>query len=253
MSFHIIIPVRMESTRLPGKPLLDIAGKPMVQHVYERASASGAASVTIATDSDEVAAIVRDFGAVVCMTACEHPSGTDRLAEAVEKLQLSDDAVIVNVQGDEPLVSADTLHALADDLIAHPDAPMATVCQPLTHSDDLFNPNVVKVALDRNGYALYFSRAPMPWQLDQFAHELKQDVVLQGAHYRHCGLYAYHAGFLKDYLSWANGPLEQAECLEQLRVLWHGERIHVLVVDGELPLDVNTPEDLERVRTHFAS
>ncbi len=238
---HVIIPARYASTRLPGKPLLDIAGKPMIRHVVERARESGAKTVTVATDDERIYNACRQFGAAVVMTSAKHSSGTERLAEAIQKLGIGPDEIVVNVQGDEPLMSPALVRQVADALAAHADAVVATVGTPIRDDAELRNPNVVKVVFDANGYALYFSRAPIPFP---------RDGGLPPAH-RHLGLYAYRAGYVAKYVGLAPSPYEQAEQLEQLRVLWHGGRIAVHVADQAPPAGVDSPEDLERVRNYF--
>ncbi len=247
MDFHVVIPVRYESERLPGKPLVDIAGKPMVQHVYERALESGAASVAIATDDDRIREAVEKFGATVCMTAKEHRSGTDRLAEAVVALGYEDDEIVVNVQGDEPLIPPSVIHQVAHNLNKYENAKVATLYEPITSIEELLNPSNVKVALSKRGYALYFSRAPIPYERDNFAAN-ENPTELTGEHFRHVGLYAYRVGFLQQYLEWPSSPMEKLEQLEQLRVLWNGGRVHVDKAKAAVPQDVNTKEDLEKVR-----
>lgn len=236
---HVIIPARYASTRLPGKPLADIAGKPMIQHVYERARESGARSVTVATDDARIRDACEKFGARVVMTAETHRSGTERLAEAIGQLRLSADAIVVNVQGDEPLMPPALIRRTAEVLAAHTDAVVATVCCPILENAELQNPNVVKVVRDARGYALYFSRAPIPFARDGG----------RAPACRHIGLYAYRAGYVAQYLKLALSPYEQAEQLEQLRVLWHGGRIVLWETDQTPPAGVDSPEDLERVRT----
>ncbi len=238
---HVIIPARYASTRLPGKPLLDIAGKPMIRHVVERARESGARSVTVATDDERIYAACEQFGAAVVMTSAGHGSGTERLAEAIRKLGIGPDEIVVNVQGDEPLMSPALVRQVAEALAAHAGAVVATVGTPIRDDAELRNPNVVKVVFDANGYALYFSRAPIPFP---------RDGGLPPAH-RHLGLYAYRAGYVARYVALAPSPYEQAEQLEQLRVLWHGGRIAVHVTDQAPPAGVDSPEDLERVRKYF--
>ncbi len=247
MKFHIIIPTRYAATRLPGKPLLDIAGKPMLQHVYERALASGAASVVIATDDERILEVAQSFGATVCWTKVEHQSGTERLAEAVTKLELADDQIVVNVQGDEPLIPPEIIRQAADALAMNPNADIATLCEPIRQRDDLLNPNVVKVVRNQAGYALYFSRAPIAW--DRAAEQNKRQAFSAYAkYYRHIGLYAYRVGAIKQYVKWPMCPLEQMEALEQLRVLWHGGKIYVAEAIAAVPAGVDTPADIERVR-----
>jgi len=238
---HVIIPARYASTRLPGKPLLDIAGKPMIRHVVERTRESGARTVTVATDDERIYNACKEFGAAVVMTSAKHGSGTERLAEAIQKLGIGPDEIVVNVQGDEPLMSAALVRQAADALASHRDAVVATIGTPIRDDAELRNPNVVKVVFDANGYALYFSRAPIPFP---------RDGGSPPAH-RHLGLYAYRAGYIAKYIGLAPSPYEQAEQLEQLRVLWHGGRIAVHVTDRAPPAGVDSPEDLERVRNYF--
>lgn len=245
--FHVIIPARFASTRLPGKPLLDIAGKPMIQRVWEQACKSNAASVTVATDDQRIADACVGFGAAVVLTRAEHPSGTDRLQEVVTQLGLDADACVVNVQGDEPLIPPALIDQVAATLLAQPQASMATLAEPLADLESLFNPNVVKLVTDHQGFALYFSRAPMPWARDAFAQEprtLPADLPFR----RHIGLYAYKVRFLHDYVTWPASPLELAESLEQLRALWFGSRIQVADACEVPPAGVDTQADLERVR-----
>lgn len=249
--FIAVVPARYASTRLPGKPLADIAGKPMLVRVAERAAASGAAQVWVATDHDEVAAAASRHGVQVCMTSPECASGTDRLAEVAGKLAWPDDAVVVNVQGDEPLVDPALIRSTALLLHQRPDAAMATVCHPLRDLAEVLNPNVVKVVLDKNATALYFSRAPIPWARDAWAGG--QDALPGGLPvFRHVGLYAYRVGFLKAYPGLERPAMEDFESLEQLRALWHGHRIAVLVTEQAAPPGVDTPADLEAVRRIYA-
>ncbi len=244
MSFVAIIPARFASTRLPGKPLVDIHGKPMVVHVMEKARESGAERVIVATDHPEVADAVRAAGGEVCMTRADHQSGTERLAEVIEHYQFADDTVIVNVQGDEPMIPPVIIRQVADNL-AGVSAGMATLAVPITSAEEAFNPNAVKVVRDAQGYALYFSRATIPWERDRFA----QSREAIGDHFlRHIGIYAYRAGFIRRYVRWEPSQLEQIELLEQLRVLWYGEKIHVDVAKAIPSVGVDTPEDLLRVR-----
>lgn len=244
---HVIIPARYASTRLPGKPLADIAGKPMIVRVVECAAESGARQVVVATDDARIYDVVMAHGTRAIMTQSDHVSGTDRLAEAIAKLDLDDDAIVVNLQGDEPLMPPRLIRAVADLLAAHPAAVMATACHAIASRDDFMNPNVVKVVTDHEGYALYFSRAPVPWPRDAMAGggPIKS--------FRHIGLYAYRAGFVARYAAWPACPLETTESLEQLRVLWHGEKIAVAEADEAPGAGVDTPEDLERVRKYFQS
>lgn len=250
MRFKVVIPARHASSRLPGKPLLDIAGKPMVLRVLERVAEAGADEVWVATDHEDIAEVVRGAGAQVIVTSPEHPSGTDRLAEVAMRLGWADDTVVVNVQGDEPLIPPPLIGAAAAALAADADAAIATACHPLESAEEFFNPNVVKVVMGADGRALYFSRAPIPWARDAFAADRSTLPVGLPA-YRHIGLYAYRAGFLKRYSSLAPSPLEQWEALEQLRAMAHGFPIQVMVLDHAPPAGVDTADDLERVRRAF--
>jgi 3-deoxy-manno-octulosonate cytidylyltransferase (CMP-KDO synthetase) len=252
MSFTVLIPARFASTRLPGKPLADIAGKPMVVRVAERALESGASRVVVATDDERVRAAVGALGIAVCMTREDHPTGTDRLAEAANALDLADEEIVVNVQGDEPLLDPALMRGMAALLAAHPGASVATACHPIDNAEEAFNPNVVKVVLDAAGYALYFSRATIPWARDAFAqttHTLPPGLPV----YRHYGLYAYRASFLRAFPTLEPAPIERFEALEQLRALWHGYRIVVEVTQGTPAPGIDTPEDLARVRALYAS
>ena len=245
--FTVVIPSRFASTRLPGKPLQLIAGKPMVQHVWEQACKSSAQQVVVATDDQRIVDACNAFGAHVVLTRADHESGTDRLAEVATQLGLASDAIVVNVQGDEPMIPPQVIDQVAANLAAHPEARMATLAEPIEDAQTLFNPNVVKVVSDINELALTFSRATLPWARDDFA--LHPDTLPAGVPYRrHIGIYAYRAGFLHDFVSWGPCWLENTERLEQLRALWHGVRIHVADVLEAPPAGVDTPEDLERVR-----
>ncbi|MES4612235.1 MAG: 3-deoxy-manno-octulosonate cytidylyltransferase [Ewingella sp.] len=248
MSFIAIIPARFASSRLPGKPLADIGGKPMVVHVMERAKESGADRVIVATDHPDVFAAVEAAGGEVCMTRADHQSGTERLAEVIELYGFSDEDIIVNVQGDEPLVPPVIIKQVADNL-ASCEAGMATLAVPIETAEEAFNPNAVKVVMDVNGYALYFSRATIPWERERFA---KSRETVGDTFLRHIGIYAYRAGFIRRYVNWAPSPLENIELLEQLRVLWYGEKIHVAVAKEVPSVGVDTPEDLQRVREFLA-
>lgn len=247
MSFVTIIPARFASTRLPGKPLVDINGKPMIVHVLERALESGADRVIVATDAVAVADAVRAVGGEVCMTRADHESGTERLAEVVEKMAFADDTIIVNVQGDEPMIPPAIIRQVAENL-AQRDVGMATLAVPIHSAEEAFNPNAVKVVMDKNGYALYFSRATIPWDRDRFAQS--RDAI-DGSFLRHIGIYGYRAGFIRRYVTWAPSALEHNEKLEQLRVLWHGEKIHVGVAREVPGTGVDTQADLERVRAEL--
>ncbi len=245
MAFVVVIPARYASSRLPGKPLADIAGKPMIQWVWQQAMQSGASQVVIATDDERVEQAALEFGATVIMTSANHNSGTERLAEVVKKLQLAPETVVVNVQGDEPFIPPAIIGQVAVNLAAQSKARMATLAVPLRSIAEIANPNVVKVVTDQQGYALYFSRSGIPFDRDQaFRASLAQ-------HYRrHIGIYAYRAGFIQDYISWPVSTLEQIECLEQLRVLWQGEAIHVANALEIPPVGVDTPADLAHAVAH---
>jgi len=250
MSFTVIIPARFGSTRFPGKPLADIAGKPMIQHVYERACLSDATRVLVATDDARIADVARGFGAEVCMTSPDHPSGTDRLQEVVASLGLADDEIVVNVQGDEPLIPPVIINQVASNLAANPQAGIATLSEPVEDITGLMNPNVVKVVTDRFGMALYFSRASIPWPRDAFAAAGGREQMPAGFEWqRHIGIYGYRVQLLNDFVQWPPAAVENTECLEQLRALWNGARIHVAVAAELPPPGVDTPEDLERLRT----
>lgn len=248
MSFTVIVPARYQSSRLPGKPLADINGKPMVQHVVERAEQSGAAEVIVATDDERIKAAVENFGGRVMMTASDHQSGTERLAEVIEQLALAEDEIVVNVQGDEPFIPPEIIRQVADNLANQRQAPMATLSVPIEESADIFNPNVVKVVRDAAGYALYFSRAAIPWDREHFNADRTADKLRADVYHRHIGIYAYRAGFVRRYIEWPASPLEQLESLEQLRVLWNGERIHVAEAIKTPLAGIDTPEDLEAAR-----
>ncbi len=253
MSFVVVIPARFESSRLPGKVLADIAGKPMIQWVVEKALASGAEQVIVATDNDEVARVVKGFGGEVCKTRADHQSGTERLAEVMETYQFSDQQVIVNVQGDEPFIPVENIAQVAENLSSQNQARMATLAMTIDDVAEALNPNAVKVLCDKNGYALYFSRATIPYDRERFLNNANIDAI--GDFYlRHIGIYAYRAGFIKDYVKWPASQLEQIESLEQLRVLWQGEKIHVAVAKTRLAVEgVDTPEDLEKARNYAKS
>ncbi|MDI5889810.1 3-deoxy-manno-octulosonate cytidylyltransferase [Halomonas rhizosphaerae] len=244
--FIAVIPARFASSRLPGKPLAEIAGEPMVAHVWRRARESAAARVVVATDDRRVVDALAPCGAEVLLTVADHPSGTDRLAEVAERLGLADDAVLVNVQGDEPLIPPLLIDQVATRLFDDPDASIATLAEPISDVETLFNPNAVKVVRALSGRALYFSRAPIPWDRDAFAR--RPELLETDAWLRHIGLYAYRAGFLAEYRDWAPSPLERLEQLEQLRALHHGHAIQVALARVPHPAGVDTEEDLARVR-----
>ena len=248
MAFTVIIPARYGSTRLPGKPLLDIGGKPMLQHVYEQALQSAADRVVVATDDSRIADACTGFGAEAFLTLPGHPSGTDRIEEVSRALALADDAIVVNVQADEPLIPAGVIDQVAGNLDARPEAGIATLSEPVADTAAMFNPNVVKVVSDNKGFALYFSRAPVPWARDEFARGQPQQVGMAVSARRHLGIYAYRAAFLHDFVSWPVAQLEQLECLEQLRAMENGIRIHVEDAVAKVPAGVDTEADLESVR-----
>lgn len=257
-AFTVVIPARLASSRLPNKPLADIGGHPMIVRVAERAHASSAQRTVVATDAPEVAAACAAHGVQAMLTRADHASGTDRLAEVAAQLQLADDAIVVNVQGDEPLIDPTLIDEVALYLAAHPDCAMATAAHPLHDVTDVFNPNVVKVVCDKAGRALYFSRAPIPWARDAWAAVPQQPAASAQVPLpdmpvlRHIGIYAYRAGFLRRFPTLAAAPLEQTEALEQLRAMWHGERIGVMVTDAAPAPGVDTAADLERVRALWA-
>ncbi|PCH60107.1 MAG: 3-deoxy-manno-octulosonate cytidylyltransferase [Gammaproteobacteria bacterium] len=244
--FNIIIPARYASQRLPGKPLRDIAGKPMIQHVYERACQSGAKEVVIATDDRRVFDAAEAFGAIACMTSDQHRSGTDRIAEVIELRTYADDEIIINMQGDEPIMPSQLLTTAAEHC-NNSDADIITAAEWITDSDDIFNPNVVKVVVDDEGYALYFSRAPIPWDRNNFGEDNRPNKMVERSYRRHIGLYAYRAGFVKQYVSWSPGKLEVLELLEQLRALEHGKKILVFDTPCDPGFGVDTEEDLAKV------
>lgn len=247
MSFVITTPVRYASTRLPGKPLVDINGKPMVVHVLERARESGADRVIVATDHGDVARAAEAAGGEVYMTRTNHQSGTERLVEIVEKCTFSDDTVIASVQGDEPMIPATIIRQVADNLAQH-QVGMTTLAVPIHNVEEAFSPNMVKVVLDAEGYALHFSHATIPWDRDRFAEGLE---TVGDSFLRHLGIYGYRAGFTRRYVNRQASPLKYIEMLEQLCVLWYGEKIHVAAAQEIPGTGVDTPEDLERVHAEM--
>ncbi|KPP98910.1 3-deoxy-manno-octulosonate cytidylyltransferase [Marinobacter sp. HL-58] len=254
MSYTVVIPARYASTRLPGKPLADIAGRPMIAHVHDRACESGASRVIIATDDSRIETACRAFGAEVVMTSANHASGTDRLEEVARLMNFGPDERVVNVQGDEPLIPPELIDQVAANLEAHPDAAIATLCEPIPDATSVFNPNVVKVVFDHRGMAHYFSRAPIPWARDAW-HTPEGDRSLpEGVgYYRHIGIYGYRVSLLRDFVTWAPAPAEVTESLEQLRALYNGARIHVEEACRIPPSGVDTQQDLERLRTIMAA
>ncbi|MGH8736890.1 MAG: 3-deoxy-manno-octulosonate cytidylyltransferase [Burkholderiales bacterium] len=248
--FCVIIPARFASTRFAGKALADLGGKPMVVRVCERAQASGAERVCVATDDERIAQAVRAQGFETRMTRSDHPSGTDRIAEAALAMGLADQTLVVNVQGDEPLIAPALIGEVAAALERDAEASVSTACHPVRDAASVFNPNVVKVVLDAQGRALYFSRAPVPFARDAYAARGREPPAGLPC-YRHLGIYGYRVCFLRRYAELAPSPLEQFESLEQLRVLWHGYRIAVTISKDEVPPGVDTPQDLETVRARF--
>lgn len=267
LDFRVVIPARYASSRLPGKPLLDIGGKPMIVHACERAIESGAMEVIVATDDKRIKDAVTNVGIRVVMTQPDHTSGTERIAEVAQICGWDEDEIVVNLQGDEPLMDSLFVTRAAEALANQNLAGVATLAATISNPTEIFNPNAVKVVLDSNSYALYFSRAPIPWDREdfkessQFSRQNSQDIgpntpldnLKASSHLRHIGLYAYSVGFLKRYVQWATSPLEKIECLEQLRILWQGERILVVPVDKAPEAGIDTPADLERVRSILLS
>jgi 3-deoxy-manno-octulosonate cytidylyltransferase (CMP-KDO synthetase) len=251
VGFTILIPARLASTRLPDKPLADIAGLPMIVRVAQRAEQSSAAQVVVATDTARIADACSSHGVRAVLTRADHPSGSDRLAEACEHLGLAGDDLVVNVQGDEPLIEPGLIDAVAALLRDRPQVSMSTAAHPIDSVADFMNPNVVKVVLQSDGLALYFSRAPIPWWRDGFTQGIT--ALPQPSPLRHVGIYGYRAGFLREFPRMPPAPVESCEALEQLRALWHGHRIAVHVSDSAPGAGVDTPEDLERVRKLFAA
>jgi len=268
LAFHVVIPARISSTRLPGKPMLLIGGKPMVVRVAEQAAQSGAQQIWIATDHQPIIAAMHENGFKACMTKADHPSGTDRIAEVVAQRNWADDTIVVNVQGDEPLIPPQLIRAVAQHLHDHPECAMATACHPIHDEAAMRNPNIVKAVLDKDGNAMYFSRAPIPYPRDAFKHltsptgrdgdssslrgedgrgELPANIPVL----RHIGIYAYRASFLRVYSQLAPAAIEQIESLEQLRVLWHGYKIGVTITQDAPPSGVDTEADLLLAREIF--
>ncbi len=243
MTFSVVIPARYAAKRLPGKPLLDIAGKPMLQHTFERAQASAADAVYIATDDERIKSVAEAFGAKVCMTSAEHRSGTDRLQEVAQQLAFSDAHIIVNVQADEPLIPPAAINQVADNLAANTDAGIATLCETISSQEDIDDPNAVKVVIDNSGMALYFSRAAIPWQGMAAARNCL----------RHIGIYAYRVSTLNQFVQWPASELEIQEKLEQLRALGNGVKIQVALCAHPVPAGVDTERDLEVVRSLLAA
>ena len=251
MKFSVVIPARYGSTRLPGKALADIGGVPMVQHVYQQARQSAASQVVVATDDQRIVDALSEFDTQVIMTSSDHLSGTDRLVEVVSLIGLDDDEIVVNVQGDEPLIPPDIIDQVADNLAKNPDCVCATLSEPILTCEDFLEPSMVKVVADMDGKALYFSRASIPWPRDNIEriragdNEYLKSLDPQ----RHIGIYAYRVALLKQFQHWSPAPLEKTESLEQLRILHHGGRIHVAPACKPVPGGVDTPADLENVRS----
>ena len=245
-AFKVVIPARYGSSRLPGKPLLNIAGKPMVLHVCDRAKEAGAAQIVVATDDERILDVVKKYGFDAVMTSAGHESGTERLAEVAEIKQWDNEDIIVNLQGDEPLIPAEYITLVANSLAQQVFAGIATLAAEIVETEEIFNPNAVKVVLDKKNYALYFSRAAIPWDREEFQQK-KQQSAKTGTYLRHIGLYAYRVRFLQRYVQWEPSALEKIEMLEQLRILWQGEKILVAKVDKAPEAGVDTEEDLLRV------
>ncbi len=248
MTFYVVIPARYASTRLPAKPLKMIAGKPMIQHVYERACESDATQVIIATDDARIESVAIAFGAKVVMTSATHNSGTDRLQEVVAQLGLGAEDIVVNVQGDEPLIPAAVINQVAENLAHNRFASVATLSEPIHSLEDFRNPNIVKAVADQTGRALYFSRAPIPWARDHFAQANVIDLPENFPAQRHIGIYAYRVALLNRFVTWPQAQLEKIESLEQLRVLAQGDAIHIAEACAQVPGGVDTEADLQRVR-----
>lgn len=241
MSFSVVIPARFGATRLPGKPLLDICGKPMIQHTFERAKASSADAVYVATDDERIREVAESFGAMVCMTASTHRSGTDRIQEVTTQLQLPESHIVVNVQADEPLIPPSVINQVALNLEAHPDVGIATLCEPISNQHEIDDPNAVKVVMSRQGRALYFSRSTIPWHASASAKNC----------HRHIGIYAYRVSVLNQFVHWPVSELELEEKLEQLRALYNDVAVHVAIANMQIPPGVDTQRDLEIVRAHL--
>jgi 3-deoxy-manno-octulosonate cytidylyltransferase (CMP-KDO synthetase) len=250
MKYTIVIPARYASSRLPAKPLKDIAGKSMIERVYLQAQKSQAQRIVVATDDERIASEVKAFGGEVCMTSVDHNSGTDRLQEVAATLGLSEDDIVVNVQGDEPLIPPAVIDQVAENLAKASEASVSTLCEPIISAEDFLNPNIVKVVTDKDGYALYFSRGAIPWPRDEFSAS-QQALPATDLFHRHIGIYGYRVSLLNDFVTWPMAPIESLECLEQLRVMWQGRRIHVAEAVEAVPGGVDTPEDLDRIRALF--
>ena len=250
MSFVVIIPARYASSRLPGKPLRDICGMPMIQRVWQQARKSAASRVVIATDDQRIQQVAENFGAEVCMTRADHPSGTDRLQEVAASLALGDQQIVVNVQGDEPLIPPEVIDQVAENLAKNQNAGVSTLCEPIDDVEDFLNPNIVKVVADNHGMAAYFSRAPIPWPRDHFqknTDSMPNDTTAR----RHIGIYAYRVSCLDLFVSWSMAPLESQESLEQLRFLHHDIAINVDDAIAPVPGGIDTEKDLLDIINHL--
>ncbi len=250
-SFKVVIPARYASMRLPGKPLLPIAGRAMILHVCDRALESGADQVIVATDDQRIFEQVEKAGVEVMMTSTEHQSGTERIAEVADRCEWHDSDIVVNLQGDEPLVSHHYIRDVAQTLAEQQLAGIATLAAPVLETEEIFNPNAVKVVLNQLGYAMYFSRAPIPWDRQHFPDKSASSALQEFNYFRHIGMYAYTCGFIKRYVNWSATELEKVEALEQLRILWYGEQIKVLTIPSAPEAGVDTQEDLLRVEKVF--
>jgi 3-deoxy-manno-octulosonate cytidylyltransferase (CMP-KDO synthetase) len=259
VKFNVVIPARFASIRLPGKPLLDVAGKPLIQRVYEQATSSNADRVIIATDDSRIEYAAKSFGAQVCMTSSYHRSGTERIAEVIRTLRFNPDDIVVNLQGDEPMMPVELIDLVASQLHQYDDAKMSTICTQINDDAELFNPNVVKVVRDNMGYAMYFSRAPIPWDRNSFPQQMSQfafqnlSICEHTKFYKHIGLYSYTADFVLQYTNYAPSTLEQTESLEQLRALQNGQKIYVGEVNHASGIGVDTDEDLQKARGFFSA
>ncbi|GAW84833.1 3-deoxy-manno-octulosonate cytidylyltransferase [Bathymodiolus platifrons methanotrophic gill symbiont] len=251
-AFKVVIPARYGSSRLPGKPLLNIAGKPMILHVCDRAKEAGAAQIVVATDDIRILDAVKNYGFDAVMTSPSHESGTERLAEVAEIYQWEKEDIIVNLQGDEPLIPAAYIALVANSLAQQTVAGIATLAAEIVLADEVFNPNAVKVVVDKLNYALYFSRAAIPWDREEFQ-QIDKVAIKKNTYLRHIGMYAYRVSFLQHYVQWETSVLEKIEMLEQLRILWQGEKILVAKVDKAPEAGVDTQEDLLRVEQRMSS
>ncbi|MBK4765394.1 MAG: 3-deoxy-manno-octulosonate cytidylyltransferase [Pantoea sp. Brub] len=250
MKFTVIIPARYASTRFPGKPLYHIHGKPMITHVMKNAYQSGANRVIVATDHVDIANIVKNNGGEVCLTKSEHKSGTERLYEAIEILNLPNDEIIVNLQGDEPMILPIMINRIVEEFIetsSKNKASVSTLSVPVINLKDIFNKNVVKVIVNVLGNAIYFSRAPIPWSSNNYADILVNNKIDNHLILRHVGIYVYYANFIRRYIKWSPCVLEQVELLEQLRILWYGEKIHVTITEHISHFGIDTIEDLVKI------